>query len=157
MAAILLQRRLVLACLLVFGLALTGCAGNPSVPSPQPMPEGKNFTGVWYSKQFDHMFLRQTGDKVSGVFTYKEGGRLDGEVDGNLLVFTWVQPGNKEEARRTIKGRGYLQLVQKGGQIVLDGEWGYNDQATGGGPWNAEWVRKLQPDDPLTLQALHEK
>lgn len=157
MAACWLHKRFVLACVLLFGFSLAGCAGQQAVPGAKPMPEGKNFSGVWYSKQFDHMHLRQSGETVTGIFTYKEGGRINGKVDGNLLVFDWVQPGSKEHARRTVKGRGYLQLVQQGDTTKLVGEWGYEDQASGAGPWTAQYVRPLEPDDPLTLQALHEK
>ena len=159
MAKNLLCRRLLLAALFVVtcGAGLVACAGQQSVPKPQPMPAGKNFTGVWYSPQFEHMHLRQTGDKVSGIYTYEEGGRLEGEVDGNILVFKWVDPGNKAQAKRTMKGSGYLQLVQDGETTRLVGEWGYDDQTTGAGPWKAEWVRPLEPDDPLTLQAYREQ
>lgn len=153
----LLHKRFVLAALAVLGLGLMNCAGQQHVPKPQPMPVGKNFTGVWYSPQFEHMHLRQTGDKVSGIYTYKSGGRIEGEVDGNVLVFNWIEPGDKEKARRTMKGRGYLQLVQEGDTTKLVGEWGYSDNVTGGGPWKAEWVRQLQPEDPLTLQDLAEE
>ncbi|QDG53277.1 hypothetical protein FIV42_21780 [Persicimonas caeni] len=156
MAFDLLSRRFLLTALLVTlcSVGLVACAGQQKVPKAQPMPAGKNFTGVWYSPQFEHMHLRQTGDKVSGIFTYEEGGTIEGEVDGNLLVFKWIEPGSKEKAKRTMKGRGYLQLVQDGEMTKLKGEWGYNEQATGGGPWTAEWVRELEPEDPLTLEDL---
>jgi hypothetical protein len=151
-------RRLLLSFLvmLTFGAMAASCAGQKAVPQAQPMPAGKNFTGVWYSPQFEHMHLRQTGDKVSGIYTYKTGGRIEGEVDGNILVFDWIEPGNKESAQRTMKGRGYLQLNEGADKTTLDGEWGYNDKVTGAGPWKAEWVRKLEPEDPLTLQNLAE-
>jgi hypothetical protein len=153
-----LSRRLLLSflVLLTLGVGVVSCAGQPKVPQAQPMPAGQNFTGVWYSPQFEHMHLRQTGDKVSGIYTYKTGGRIDGEVDGNILVFEWTEPGDRKKAQRTMKGRGFLQLTQKADETALAGEWGYSDKVTGAGPWNAEWVRKLEPNDPLTLQNLAE-
>lgn len=159
MAAKLLSRRFLLAALIAAfcSVGLGACAGQQKVPKAQPMPAGKNFTGVWYSPQFEHMHLRQTGDKVSGIFTHQEGGTIEGEVDGNLLVFKWIEPGSKEQARRTMKGRGFFQLVEAGESTNLKGEWGYNDQVTGGGPWTAEWVRELEPDDALTLEKLKEQ
>jgi hypothetical protein len=161
MNAIHAHRRLALSLVLAIalGFALSSCATTPNVPKSQPMPAGKTFTGVWYSPQFEHMNLRQTGDRVAGVYTYQNGGRIEGKVDGNLLIFTWVEPGNKERARRSMKGSGYLQLlVGKGeyGKTKLAGEWGYGDDLTGGGPWTATWVRELVPEDPLTLEDLRE-
>ncbi len=159
MAASLLSRQFLLAALFlaICGAGLVACAGQQKVPRAQPMPAGKNFTGVWYSPQFEHMHLRQSGDKVSGIFTYKAGGTIEGEVDGNLLVFKWIEPGSKEKAQRTMKGRGYLQLVEQSEQTTLEGEWGYNEQVTGGGPWTAEWVRDLEPKDALTLETYKEQ
>lgn len=159
MAAKLLSRRFLLAAFLcaVFSVGLAACAGQHNAPKAQPMPAGKTFTGVWYSPQFEHMHLRQMGDKVSGIFTHQEGGTIEGELDGNLLVFKWIEPGSKEQARRTMKGRGYFQLVTAGEATKLDGEWGYNDEVAGGGPWTAEWVRQLESDDALTLEKLKEQ
>lgn len=137
-------------------IALCAACAGQRTPEAAPMPEGKDFTGVWYSSQFEHMNLRQSGEKVSGVYTYKNGGRIEGEIDGNLLVFEWVEPGDKQKAQRTMKGRGYLQLSVSEEETLLKGEWGYKDSMTGGGPWEAEYVRKLEPDDPLTLEDLED-
>lgn len=146
-----------LAVLLFIALGSAGCASAPPLPEAQPMPAGKDFTGVWFSPQFEHMNLRQSGDRVAGVYTYREGGRIEGTVEGNMLRFTWIEPGKKETATRTMKGSGYLQLVVEPGEyeeVNIVGEWGYNDDLTGGGPWSAEYVRELLPDDPLTLENL---
>jgi hypothetical protein len=154
-----LSRRVLLSILILLavGFGAMSCAGQKAVPQPQPMPAGQNFTGVWYSPQFEHMHLRQTGDRVSGIYTYKNGGQIEGEVDGNILVFQWIEPGSKEKAQRTMKGSGFLQLVEGADKTKLDGEWGYGEDVTGAGPWKAEWVRKLESGDPLTLKALEEE
>lgn len=152
-------RPFVLSILLLGALVLgaAACASPQTVPQPDPMPAGKSFSGIWYSPQFEHMHLRQSGDQVSGIYTYKQGGRIEGTVEGNLLVIDWIEPGSKEEARRTMKGKAYLQLVPKDDEAKLVGEWGYNEKTTGGGPWTAEYVRELQPGDPLTLKELQEQ
>jgi len=155
-------KRLVISLLslLLLGLMLGACSTAAPMPQAQPMPAGQDFTGVWYSPQFEHMNLRQTGDRVAGVYTYRTGGRIEGTVDGNILTFTWVEPGDKQRARRSMKGGGYLQLVESSDEnhdYELRGEWGYNEDMQGGGPWEAHWVRNLLPEDPLTLKNLQEQ
>ena len=103
------------------------------------------------------MYLRQTGDQVNGIYTYNDGGTIEGTTNGNLITFTWLDPGNKEEARRRFVGKGYLQLLKDGETVKLKGEWGYNDSYHGGGPWEAEWVRDMDKDDPLSLEEWQEK
>lgn len=146
---------LLLGALLAFGLF--GCAGKGDVPDPRPMPSEASFEGVWYSPQFEHMYLRQEGDTVRGVYAYKNGGTLKGTVQGNLLVFEWKDPGSKEQATRSMSGRGYLQLTRNdGGMLVLRGEWGYGEDRSGAGPWTAEWVREVDADDPSNLREMRD-
>jgi hypothetical protein len=134
---------------------LTACAAKQVMPEAQSMPAGKDFSGVWYSPQFEHMHLQQKGDTVAGIYTYKNGGRIVGEIEGNLLRFEWVEPGDKQKAQRTMRGHGYLQLSTEGDEVLLDGQWGYEENVTGGGPWRAEYVRPLDPEiDALTLEQL---
>ena len=85
---------------------------------------------------------------------YEDGGKLEGKVDGNLLIFDWKDPGSKEHAERTMSGRGYLKLVKGKNKMKLKGEWGYDDNATGAGPWTAEFVRELESGDPMRLKDL---
>lgn len=138
--------------------AQAGCSGSKAqkVPDPEPMPEGANFEGVWFSPQFKHMYLRQSGQEVKGVYTYKTGGRLVGEVEGNLLKFKWQDPGAKEKAQRTMEGHGYLQIVQKKGETKLEGEWGYGEDFMGAGPWTAEYIREVKSSDPSGLDELED-
>ncbi len=143
-----------LALAAVVALAAAGCSSNQTIPDPGPKPSGADFQGVWYSPQFEHMYLRQSGKQVTGVYSYESGGRLEGEVDGNLLIFEWTDPGEKQHATKTMQGRGYFQLVRKGEKLKLEGEWGYEQETTGGGPWEAEFLRKIESDDPSTLEQL---
>lgn len=143
--------------LIVLAALAFGCGPRSKMPSPQPLPAGTSFAGVWYSTQFEHMYLRQSGEEVHGVYAYKYGGTLDGKTNGNLLKFTWIDPGSKEEARRSIQGKGYLALVKDGEKMKLVGEWGYNDDMTGGGPWEAEYVRPMDAEDPRTIDDLFKR
>lgn len=149
-------RGLVAALVVAMAIAvLTGCASKQVVPEAQPLPPGKDFAGVWYSPQFEHMHLQQKGQTVAGIYTYKNGGRIVGEIDGNILRFEWIEPGDKQKAQRTMRGRGFLQLSAQGEEVVLEGQWGYEESLTGGGPWQAEYVRPLDREiDALTLEQL---
>ena len=146
-------------CLLLALLSLSvgGCGtSSPPMPSPGPVPTGAQFQGVWYSPQFEQMYLRRTGDKVRGVYTYKYGGTFEGEVQGNLLMFKWIEPGKASEARRDIQGRGYFELTQGPKGPMLKGRWGYNEDAQGGGPWTAERIRDLEEGDPVDIKEFRE-
>lgn len=150
-----MKRRVFLSALLlaVMSLSLSSCKSGPQLPEPKSMPAGASFEGVWYSQQFEQMFLRQSGDTVRGIYTYKYGGTIEGKVTGNLLVFKWIDPGDQTEARRTLKGSGYLQLVQGDeGRVFIKGRWGYNDSHHDGGPWEAEYIRELDAGDPRDLE-----
>ena len=103
------------------------------------------------------MYLRQSGDKVTGVYAYKSGGRIEGTVDGNLMTFKWVDPGSKEKAQREMRGRGYFKLVREKKELKLKGEWGYEKDYSGAGPWNAEFIRELESGDPMQIQELEEQ
>lgn len=143
--------------LIVSALLIASCGPSTKVPDPQPLPAGQTWAGVWYSQQFEHMYLRQTGDDVRGIYTYKDGGTLEGKMNGNLLTFTWIDPGSKTEARRTIQGQGYLTMQREGDDVTLRGEWGYNDDRGGAGVWTAEFVRAMDAEDPRTLEEWREQ
>ena len=147
------------ATILLFVLVLgsfTASCKNAAIPDPKPLPAGQTWAGVWYSPQFEHMYLRQTGDEVRGIYTYKFGGTIEGTANGNILKFTWIDPGDKDEARRSLKGKGWFQMKKEGELTKIEGEWGYNDSMTGGGVWEAEWVRDMDSDDPRSLEEWQE-
>lgn len=130
----------------------TGCKSAPTIPEAQSMPTGVKLSGVWYSDQFEQMYIRQTGDEVRGVYTYKYGGTFEGKITGNLIKFKWLEPGDSTSARRTFKGEGYWQVSKEGDRIFLKGKWGYEGEMTGGGPWNAEHIRDLEGADPKSIE-----
>lgn len=136
-------------------LTTAGCSSSQKVPDPGPKPSGADFQGFWYSPQFEQMYLRQSGSKVTGVYSYEDGGRLEGEVDGNLLVFEWTDPGSKKHAEKTMSGRGYFRLVREDETLKLKGEWGYDQEVTGAGPWEADYRRELESGDPSTIEQLN--
>ncbi len=143
------------AVLLLAGMS-TGCATGGDVPSADAMPEGASYSGLWYSEQFEHMYLFQDGDRVEGVYAYGGGGTLEGEVDGNLLLFSWDEPRTGEAVQQSMSGQGFFLLERRGDDLELVGQWGYNDNRSGAGPWEAEFVRELEEDDPETIEELRE-
>lgn len=141
--------------LLFISLAFfVSCGPTHKLPEVKSLPSGQSWSGVWYSPQYEHMYIRQIGDEVHGIYAAKDGGTLEGKANGNLLTFSWLDPGDKSEARRSLKGHGYLSMKRDGDAILLSGEWGYGEENHGGGIWKAEFVRALDADDPRTLEEL---
>lgn len=141
---------------LTFALGLIATACAPSRPRirvrPKPLPPGIAYTGKWYSPQYENMTLKQEGDTVTGTFSYKTGGTLEGKLDGNVLIFDWIQPGDTSKARREVRGRGYFIIRDDGDKIR--GWWGYNDDLDGGGIWDADRIEErkgpsFDVDDPI--------
>lgn len=141
-------------------LTLLGCGGAKvaEVPTPGPSVEGATFGGVWYSQQFDQMYLRQIGEDVRGIYTHNYGGTLEGKIQGDMMVFKWIEPGDRTSAKRTHKGNGYfrIQRLDDGG-LKLEGRWGYEDSASNGGIWSAERIREMDEGDPRNLEEFREK
>ena len=126
-------------CVLTLGMMfIFGCSGSQLVLEPKPMPRGISYTGSWYSPQFEDMVLKQGRGQVKGTFSYKNGGTLEGQLDGNILKFEWSQESDFSKAVRGSSGMGYFVMSDDGKK--LRGEWGYGDEMTGGGAWNGERV-----------------
>ncbi len=131
---------------------LAACSSAPSIPS-KPMPRGVSYTGKWYSPQYENMILKQQSDgTVKGKFSYKNGGTLFGKLEGNVLHFDWIQPGDFDVARREVRGKGYFSINDDG--ATFSGRWGYDDDNTGGGAWDGERVVEekntpIRDDEPI--------
>jgi len=130
-------------------LLLAACGGdhNRANVSPGPMPQGGTFTGVWYSPQYGTMNMVQTGSQVICEYEKDERrGRIEGTADGNLMRFQWTERRELVSGvHQTNRGRGYFQLRQDTEGFKIIGEWGIDDNETGGGPWNAVRARNRQP------------
>ncbi len=142
-----LNRSLVSIALLVI-VAGCGAASGRADVTPGTMPEGGSFGGVWNSPQYGRMDMVQTGASIVGEYTKNERhGRLEGTVQGDLMRFTWSERRELVAGvPRLNRGRGYFRLVKDAEGFKLIGEWGHDDDETGGGPWNAihtRWVPHL--------------
>jgi len=103
---------------------LTGCGGG--LPSPEPLPSGVSFDGLW-DTNWGQLELRQRGGHVHGRYKGFRNGSVSGTTDGNLFVFRWTQ----QESRQW--GRGYFQISPDG--QTMKGNWGYGKTYEGGGSW----------------------
>jgi hypothetical protein len=135
--------RIVAAVSVALFLLGAGCGGAQKIDS-KPLPAGINLSGEWWSPQYENMTIVHKGGLVKGTFSYRTGGTFQGELDGDVLKFEWVQPGDFDKARREIRGSGFLRVAQDG--RTLEGRWGYDDDRTGGGLWTAEKLVEDEPD-----------
>lgn len=148
------HQALLMISVIAFGSALVGLLGlvagcGGGVPIPEgPMPEGGSYTGVWHSPQYGEMHMVQTGSNVVGEYTKDERrGTIQGTVQGNVMRFEWSEQRELVAGRPvTTRGRGYFryQIDGSGDHIIL-GEWGVDNNSTGGGSWNAARDRRRQP------------
>lgn len=126
-----------------------GCGGGGRANlTPGPMPDGETFTGVWHSPQYGTMQMVQTGSAVVGTYERDERrGRIQGTVTGDLMRFEWSETREMVAGRRTTtRGRGYFRFTVGGdGDAYVVGEWGHDDNETGGGPWRAARDRRRRP------------
>jgi hypothetical protein len=129
---------------------VVGCGGSTVSVQSAPMPEGGNWTGVYYSPQYGEMHLVQNGSAVMGRFKKDErSGDIQGEADGNLLEFEWVEYKAMVSNRpQQTKGHGYFQYMvdPNSGDHVIKGRWGIGDDSSNGGEWNAYRARNKEPD-----------
>jgi len=130
-------------------LALAGCGGGGRANvTAGAMPQGGSFTGVWHSPQYGEMNMVQTGSAVVGEYVKDErSGRIQGTSQGDLMRFEWTESRELVSGRPTVtRGRGYFRYTigDDGAHNIL-GEWGIDDNETGGGSWNAYRMRNRQP------------
>ena len=127
---------------------------DPKVAKVQPgdMPNGAEWSGVYFSAFYGYLHVTQSGKSISGKWIRPQKdrwGELHGNVTANLLRFAWTEhtvgivgPG----AERA--GRGYFKYKRPAGENVddvLNGEMGF-EQADAGNSWNAVKQRNMMPD-----------
>jgi len=136
-----------IALALLLGVLL-GCGGSQK-PKAGPLPEGATFYGVWQSPQYGNMHMCQSGKQVIGDYVkHERAGRIQGDVDGDLSIFQWEDRRELVSGKPQIRrGRGYFRVqIGEDGDQYVKGEWGMDEDLTGGGPWNAVKLRRGQPD-----------
>lgn len=123
-----------------------------TVPKPGDMPEGGEWTGVYFSPTYGHLHLVKEGGAISGKWRNASGdkwGEMHGEVVGNLFKFEWRETKvGMVGPSATTNGKGYFQYVKPPGENVNDeikGEWGLGNAWTGVS-WSAVRQRNQKPD-----------
>ncbi len=154
-----MRTRLVSSFLVSAIVLALGCGGGHNKVAGYvkgPMPAGFTWEGKYFCHSpYEEMNLAQTGSTVVGTVAYQEG-RIEGTADGNILVFTWSQEvghAGLTSAGKRISGKGVFQYkieVTKSGKEVHNvyGQWGYDQEMTGGGKWDCyksqKDVKKVQ-------------
>src|SRR5260221_1069594 len=77
---------------------VVACGGGKteahSLPKAGDMPEGAEWTGVYFSPTYGHLHLVKEGSSVSGKWRNATGdkwGQMHGEATGNLLHYEWEE------------------------------------------------------------------
>ena len=126
------------------------CGGGGQSITPGKMPENGTYTGVFYSTQYGEMHMVQDGSTVHGRYELDErSGTIQGEVDGDVLNFEWVENKAMVSNRPTeTRGHGYFRYMidKSNGDHVLKGRWGLGDDNYNGGEWNAYKMKNREPD-----------
>lgn len=138
-------------------LTTTGCGdGKPPAKTasvqPGDMPDGAEWSGVYFSELYGYLHVVQEGTTVTGKWMRPQRdrwGELHGTAVGDLVRFEWTErvigrvgPG----AARS--GKGYFKYSRPQGDNVddrFDGEIGVGADETGE-PWDAVKQRNVTPD-----------
>jgi hypothetical protein len=132
--------------LFVLGIGCGGAEPQTRIPfDPCSMPPEGNWTGEWNSPQFGIMQVSQSGQSVVGQWnndvTHRVG-RLEGTMQGCLVLFTWNESDNTVPGMpRQFSGRGVFRYIYEppSGAAAdahrFEGTWGYGNEVQGGGAW----------------------
>jgi hypothetical protein len=95
----------------------------PNAPSPPSLPVPKptaNWSGKWLCGQWGTLTLSQSGDVITGSYTY-DNGKLKGNAGGNMLFGTW-----SEEPSYTIPNdAGDVEFTMAPDGNSFTGRWRY--------------------------------
>lgn len=133
----------------LFALSAGACGSKPPEIVAGKMPEGGNFSGVYFSPQYGEMNMVQNGGAVIGEYKQEmRTGKIQGEASGDLMKFEWIERKALVSNRaQETRGHGYFRYVvdPANGDHILKGEWGLGDSMLGGGPWNAYKAKGKEP------------
>ena len=106
---------------LAVALMALGCSGSQKRTSATSnvtagdMPEGADWTGVYFSQTYGNLHLIEEGGSISGKWRTTNGeawGELAGEANGDLLRYEWTEHKiGLVGPSSTSKGRGYFKYI----------------------------------------------
>lgn len=146
-----------LALLLALSVPLaTACGGSNNEPKlanvkAGVMPAGGDWAGVYYSQLYGYLHILGGGTGANGAWRTTAGdayGELNGEIDGDLLRFTWVERRiGAVGADANRKGNGYFRytIPKEGEAHEIIGEWGLGE-SDAGNAWKAVKQKNMQPN-----------
>lgn len=155
------RQRLLLTAVLplaaVLSLGTVGCAGGKKDVltadhiQPAAMPDGGEWRGVYYNQLYGMLHITESGGAVQGAWRTEAGdkwGELYGEVEGNLLKYTWKEHKiGIVGANATSEGKGYFvySIPNPAEAHVIKGEWGLGENEAGH-TWEALKQLNQEPD-----------
>lgn len=142
-----------LALPLAAGSGACGPQGGAKVASVKAgdMPEGGEWTGVYYDTTNGYLHLVKEGDTVSGKWRTTAGdawGEMSGKVTGNLLKYEWKEHRiGMVGPSATRSGRGYFLYTEPkvGEAHEIGGEFGLGMDETGM-KWKGVKQLNMKPD-----------
>ena len=105
---------------------------KPSALGPPLVAPTTNWTGSWLCGQWGRLTLSQSGDQVTGSYTY-DNGKLTGYAAGNTLVGTWSEAPTYNPPNDA----GDVQFNLSADGNSFTGHWRYGS-AGDWKPWNGE-------------------
>jgi len=117
------------AAVVLLGFGLFGCASAEGLPpgvSPEPMPQGGDWQGVYQGPYHIYLSITRAGDHAQGKWRAMGGreGEFWGDLHGNVMKFTWAE--HDVQSKGTWSGRGYFvyRVKEPGDVPEIRGEWG---------------------------------
>ena len=151
----LLKLSLLTALALPSALSLSACGpsneAKHAVIKAGEMPAGGEWQGVYYSQVYGYLHLLVDGKTAQGAWRTGGGdayGELQGEVDGNVLKYTWTQHKiGMVGAEANSNGHGYFvySIPKAGESHKIAGEWGLGE-SDAGNSWDAVKQTNMQPN-----------
>lgn len=141
----------------VLSAGMLGCGGGGKKAAsadvkPGNMPEGGEWTGVYFSQLYGYLHLVQEGTTLSGKWqrpAKNKWGEVHGSVKGNVARFEWSEYTVGAIGPNSSKsGKGYFRYTRPEGDNVDDvliGEIGRGEDEVGM-PWDAIKQRNMNPD-----------
>lgn len=131
----------------VAALGSFGCAPPASLPpgvSPEPMPQGAEWQGVYQGPYHIYLRITRAGSQAQGTWRSMGGrsGALWGDLEGNVLKFIWSEHDLQNNG--SWSGRGYFVYRIKDDQTEIRGEWGLGMRDSDG-----LWFAVKRPEVPL--------